>query len=295
MCVSGACVDPASVWLVSGLSSPGDLAADSTRLYWTNTTDGGTGTVNAIDKDGGSVVELATGQANPGGVAVDDTYVYWTNNLGGAVMRTAKDGSGTPQLVAATSSPWFIALDATYAYIASSQGLLRADKTGAGTPTVVWGAGGLLATDGTALYTVTNIPGLPTGEEIQEFNFATQTAGLYVSASLYPPAEVHQVSAIGADPYHPGAVAVADSINNQIYWGNNAIYEGSNASPALAFVSCGVAFTGVAELPGLRLGVSDRPNDILLMASAYPMKIVTDAANIYWLDYSKAIGKIPIP
>src|SRR5262249_8075571 len=106
--------------LSSGLSSPYDLAVDSSGVYFTT----GDGNVNRVGLDGTGFVTLAGSQTDPRGIAVDATNVYWVTHNSGAVYTLQKSGGGTPRRIGRGLSLQSITLDQsnTYAYVTSSAG-----------------------------------------------------------------------------------------------------------------------------------------------------------------------------
>jgi hypothetical protein len=152
LCVGGGCVSAESVWLVTGLVAPEDIAADSERVYWTNP---GDGTVASVTRESRAVKVLARDQARPVRLAIDRSYVYWSNNLGGAVWRTRKDGSQVdPELVSAASSPHTILVQGGFAYWVNQgdSSLWQAAVDGSSSRTVSPLSGTELLSDGSSLY-----------------------------------------------------------------------------------------------------------------------------------------------
>lgn len=75
--------------VASGQAGLGDIAVDSTGIYWTDNV--ANGNVMRAPLGGGPAAPIATGQANPYGIALDANAIYWTNNVSaGQVMRLAK-------------------------------------------------------------------------------------------------------------------------------------------------------------------------------------------------------------
>ncbi len=61
--------------ILTGLTSPLEIALDQDHIYWTNDT----GEVWRADRSGESPLRLAIKQSSPLGLTVDSTYVYWVN------------------------------------------------------------------------------------------------------------------------------------------------------------------------------------------------------------------------
>jgi hypothetical protein len=124
------------VTLATDIGVLGQMAVDSTNLYWT-TQDSPTGaspsggppigTVNKVPIAGGPPVVLASGQDDSFGIAVDATTVYWTNQSRETIQSTAAGSvmeipinataSDSPTVLAANvAGPAFIAVDANGIY-----------------------------------------------------------------------------------------------------------------------------------------------------------------------------------
>ena len=89
------------------------LAVDTSggKLYWTEITHEGGGTINASNLDGTGVTQLASILADPGGIAVDtaNSKLYWTNSRG-RIQRANLDGSNIQNVLVDLTNPISVAL-----------------------------------------------------------------------------------------------------------------------------------------------------------------------------------------
>ena len=98
---------PAAV-LVDGLDSPGGLAVEDNRVYWT---DAATGTVSALSLAGGTATMIAAGQSGPGSIAVSGGTAFWVT--GDPAINTAPaDGGAAPTTVYSSTfdTPTYLAI-----------------------------------------------------------------------------------------------------------------------------------------------------------------------------------------
>lgn len=123
--------------LVSGLSCPNELQADTDSLFWLSPRwipGLSEFTILRLPKSGGQPVELASYTAVNASLAVDDTYVYW-REYNGVVMRLPKTGGGAPQPAPVPA----LVFDGPDAYWLNSDGdLIRSGKDGSSAITLVW-------------------------------------------------------------------------------------------------------------------------------------------------------------
>ena len=92
--------------VAANLGTVGGLTVGGGKLYWTEMTAEGGGTINSANADGTGATELASILATPMGISVDATgnKLYWTNargrvqsaNLNGSGIKTVVDGLGSP-------------------------------------------------------------------------------------------------------------------------------------------------------------------------------------------------------
>ena len=92
--------------IAANLGTVGGLAVGGGKLYWTEMTAEGGGTINSANADGTGATELASILATPMGIAVDTAgrKVYWTNDRG-RVQSAKLDGSGIKTVVDGLGSP----------------------------------------------------------------------------------------------------------------------------------------------------------------------------------------------
>ncbi len=119
-CVSGAC---ASTTLATS-GSIGGIAVDAANVYYTVSTQNGSGTdglVRSVPIGGGAPVTLASGLAFPVSIAVDATTVYWANQtanggftgsvqsepIGGGTITTLASGLNYPAGVSVEHTVFF--------------------------------------------------------------------------------------------------------------------------------------------------------------------------------------------
>ena len=97
--------------VAANLGTVGGLAVGGGKVYWTEMTAAGGGTINSANADGTNVTELASILAMPMGIAVDTvgSNLYWTNARG-RVQRANLDGSGITNVVEGLGSPGDIVL-----------------------------------------------------------------------------------------------------------------------------------------------------------------------------------------
>jgi hypothetical protein len=307
VCIDGYCTDRGSIWLAAGLSSPSDLVTDGAKIYWT---DIGNGTVNAIDKNGGTVLSLAQGQSSPLRLALDEGYVYWSNNSGNGIMRTLKDGSGLPELVTAATSPEAIAVDSQYVYFAGVGTIDRAPKAGGAAEMFVslrhdpgvQAPSRLreMVSDGSALYGMVDGGletdvwrfALPGGDTrfltYISFDTATTLPLAVDSTYLYHRAGDHIQTVHWLDKLGGSAPQGMLYTNADNYPATNGA---GSAATAVAPSSCGVVWTSGFYLFLTRFGAQAA---IPLVRGQFN-RILVEGDHVYWTDRSGAIGKLPLP
>ena len=98
--------------VAANLGTVGGLAVGGGKVYWTEMTAEGGGTINSANADGDpGATELASILAAPMGIAVDTvgSKLYWTNARG-RVQRATLNGSGITNVVEGLDSPGDIVL-----------------------------------------------------------------------------------------------------------------------------------------------------------------------------------------
>ena len=92
--------------IAANLGTVGGLAVGDGKVYWTEMTAAGGGTINSANADGIGATKLASILATPMGIAVDTAgrKVYWTNARG-RIQRAKLDGSGIKNVVDGLGSP----------------------------------------------------------------------------------------------------------------------------------------------------------------------------------------------
>jgi hypothetical protein len=124
---STTCPGTGNCVIATGLGQPWLIAADDTRVYWT---EGGTsptsgdGAVKSCPITGcsGGPTVYATAVNFPRVLVIDSTNVYWGTNdstlVNGGIWWCPLAGCGAsgPNMLAAASKPYGMALDATYVY-----------------------------------------------------------------------------------------------------------------------------------------------------------------------------------
>ena len=97
--------------IAANLGSVGGLAVGGGKVYWTEMTAAGGGTINSANLDGTNFETLATLLSAPMGISVDTagSKLYWTNARG-RVQRANLNGSGITNVVDGLGSPGDIVL-----------------------------------------------------------------------------------------------------------------------------------------------------------------------------------------
>ena len=90
----------------TGSDTPGSLVIGGSKVYWTEQTGDGSGTINSANLSGTGATQLASILAVPSGIAVDGSRskLYWTNSRG-RVQSADLDGSGIQNVVSGLGSP----------------------------------------------------------------------------------------------------------------------------------------------------------------------------------------------
>ena len=97
--------------VAANLGTVGGLAVGGGKVYWTEMTAAGGGTINSANADGTGATVLTSVLATPMGIAVDTvgSNLYWTNARG-RVQRANLNGSGITNVVEGLGSPGDIVL-----------------------------------------------------------------------------------------------------------------------------------------------------------------------------------------
>ena len=93
-------------YISTGSDVPGSVVIGNGKVYWTEMTGEGGGTVNSANLNGTGATPLASIQAVPMGIAVDGlrSKLYWTNSRG-RIQSANLDGSGIKNVVSGLGSP----------------------------------------------------------------------------------------------------------------------------------------------------------------------------------------------
>ena len=92
--------------IAANLGTVGGLAVGGGKVYWTEMTAEGGGTIKSANADGTGATELASILATPMGISVDTARrkLYWTNARG-RIQRANLNGSGIQNVVEGLGSP----------------------------------------------------------------------------------------------------------------------------------------------------------------------------------------------
>jgi hypothetical protein len=293
LCVGGSCVSPSTLWLATGLGTPGTVAVDSQNVYWD---DSSTTSISAVSKNGGAVTPIA--QNTPATFFLgDDAYLYYTS--GGTVLRALRDGTGSPSVALSTlpSSPVpaiLSGVDATNLYFLVSNNVpaqsLVSIPIGGGTTNPIFSYGASTQVDvsvfveGT-LYAVAHNLGI----------------GYQVYAGSTDTGEIHgypAMSAYGGCVYYESGFGpmYADAIRASQ---NATCFGGTIASTTFAGTGCGIvsATSAGASPAGIYLsGVPGLSGQLLIGSGlSHVVQLTADANAVYWTDATGAIGKLPLP
>ncbi len=306
LCLASACVSSASIWLVSGLSQPEDVAIDASYVYWT---DIGDGSVRRVAKGGGASTAIATGQSRPRRLALDDTYVYWSNELGGAIMRAPKDASAAPTIVSTAVSPWGVITLGSYVFFTDGNGVSRVPKAG-GAPTS-WASikGTGLVTDGAgvAMWTTPDFTS-PSNFDWRIDAATGATTQLGIATYLYrsPIAVDDRYLYSGYGSSTRSLVEVDKAVADVTYAAVPTLDSFLMAPTAVAPNACGTFWTGFRKIYTLDPFPSTAAPAIVMYRFGWPdwitlvdtldtgKRIVTDAGYVYWTDKA-AVGRLPLP
>ena len=100
-----------------------NIAVGSGKVYWTEMSEGGGGTINSANLDGSEVTEVVSIFAVPIGIAVDTeaSQLYWTNSRG-RIQSANLDGSGIQNVMQNLSEPKDLSLSGGNVYWTHANG-----------------------------------------------------------------------------------------------------------------------------------------------------------------------------
>ncbi|MHB8417808.1 MAG: hypothetical protein ACYDCL_07015 [Myxococcales bacterium] len=285
-CANGVCDVVATL---AGASQAGDLAVDSTSVYWVNT---GDGTVKKVGLSGGTPVTLASSQGSPWGIAVDSSSVYWTDLSGGTVMKVGLSGGTPVALASSQSKPMGIAVDGTNVYWTNDgpqvdTGTVMEVPLAGGTPVALAsGQNGPygIAVDGSSVYwtnysdgSVMKV-GLSGGTPVLLASGPNGASGIAIDGtSVYWATQgaLMKVALSGGTPVTLASVASPSNFiavdGTSVYWGN--IATGSNVDSVMA------------------VSLSGGTPTTLVSGQFLPVAFAVDGTSLYWSEYD-AIEKL---
>jgi fibronectin type III domain protein len=260
--------------VTGGLTTPWQIAVDSTNIYWTEQ---GSGTTNGYVKKmaiaTGLTTTLASGLSDPVGITIDASFVYWTEYAQGMTglgsVKKISISGGTPTTIASgISSPWGIAVDGTNVYwteYLSSGAVMKIIKTSINsTGTILanglyWPMG--IAVDATNVYWAENPSN---GGAVKKILIAGGGFPTTLATSTNSPMYV----AVDATSVYYTEYGTEDSNGNTIA-----------ASGSLKKVS---------------LSAPSYPTTATTLASGlnYAAGIAVDATNVYFTEFGFSVGSV---
>jgi hypothetical protein len=294
------------VWLVTGVTSPSEIAVDQNNVYWS---DSALGSIGGVSKNGGPTFAVVPPQSTtPTSLVLDDTYLYYWQ--GSTIMRAPKDGAAAPQVIAMIGTQGLaLGVDSTSVYFT---GLPSADPPtiqsvpkGGGTPTTyltttIPGTFLDAVSDDLAMYVMVNDGQLIGGPgRFGAYNFAGTVGGPSVGGQgLVPPGNHIGVDATNVYGWYEfGLVAFSK------YGGLGGAASG--VSPPYAGASCGVAWadpSGIhwSAFVSMRNAIPDdffeQAGQLIAPGVGPVVNLIADGNSVYWTDSGNgAIGKLRLP
>lgn len=119
----------------------GVMAMDNTYIYF-RYSDGFVCKIAKVNKNGGSVIDLASNISYASGITVDNSNVYWTDETSGTISKVSLNGGTVTTLVNGLNNPIRLAVDMNYIYFTEFAG----GTTGAGNVKKIPVSGGVATT-----------------------------------------------------------------------------------------------------------------------------------------------------
>lgn len=276
------------------------IEIDNTYIYWTESGGTGADVINKMAKEGGAVTTLTNGLTAPRNIVADGANLYWMESPGN--IKQVSVSGGVPTTLASAWSLGNLATDSTYVYwtealcCGSATALKKVPVGGGGTITLGTGPGiGTLAVDETYVY-YSMSDGISGGISRIPKEGGTSVR---LASGLFPPV------AMAVDSTH-------------VYWINGGSV--STALPAIMKVPkdggtlvtlasgegicCGLitldasnvywtepggSSNSVRKVPKGQGSVKSLTNGLTA-----PRNIVTDGANLYWMESPGLIRQLPI-
>lgn len=246
--------------LAAGQSWPGEVAVDSTSVYWT-TYYGAVMKVPLGGMEEGGVVATLASASNPSAVAVDDARVYWADLGNGSVASVPLDGGMASTLASGQAEANGIALDAVNVYWTNG-GMCA-------------GAGVTCAGDGG---TVMSVP-------LDGGNVATLVAG-----QSGPFAVAVNATSVYWTDYNAGTVMKAP-----LDGGAPSTLASGQASPSRIAVDAANVYWLTSNGGTVMAVPLDGGTSVTLAAGQlYPSGIAVDGTSVYWTAKDDTVKKVAV-
>lgn len=272
--------------LATALSSPQNIAVDSTSVYWTELTGD---SVKKVDINGGVVTVLASGLSGPREIAVDSTSVYWTEWTSGSdpgrIQKVSKNGGAVTTLSSGLGWPKGIAVNPTDVYWASygSNGntINKIGINGGTATTVASNLNGpyYLAADAGYVYWIERSAGVVKKVSKNGGAIATLASGLnYPEIIILDSTNVYWTEwTSGSDP---GTVKKVNKNGGTA----TTLVAGVSSPVGIAVDSANVYWTEYFGGTVKKVSLNGGPITTLISGQSYPSGIAVDSINVYFTE-----------